>query len=325
MALKLSHPKEKFPFPDKQGSSLPNNNASGYIPSPELIAAVNVALALGQPLLLTGEPGTGKTGLAYYLAFKFELGDPVVFNAQTVSTKKDLFYHYDALGHFQWAQVHRDISEPLSQVDFEERLNLIRYEGLGLAIKKAQMEKKRSVVLIDEIDKAPRDLPNDLLAAIEKLRFDVPEIPGSEKVTYECPEDLKPVIIITSNSEKNLPDAFLRRVVYFHIDFPDKDELLRILQSRTTLFKDNNLEAIIDYFNEIRDSKGLSKKPATAELIAWATLLGQLKFPIKKLKSSEDAPLDKIEREILRIANSVLAKTKEDLALLNDDLNVSES
>lgn len=312
----LSHPDEKFKFP-KVDSLILNNDPEGYIPSAELIAAVNVALALGQPLLLTGEPGTGKTGLADYLAQKLGLEKPIVFNAQTVSTKKDLFYQYDALGHFQWAQSNKENTGTLTKEDFENRLNLVRYEGLGQAIKKAQDRKVQSIVLIDEIDKAPRDLPNDLLNAIENLSFEVPEIPGDPKVSYECPEDLKPFVIITSNSEKNLPDAFLRRVVYFHIEFPSKEVLLQILQKRIPALKTADIPALIQYFTRIRDNKRLNKKPATAELIAWSTLLSALDFPTAKLK---DESFDNHEKELLRLANSVLAKTKDDLEKLNSDL-----
>ncbi len=285
-------------------------DADAYLPSDELVAAVNVALALGQPLLLTGEPGTGKTQLAFHIARRFNLDKPLVFNAQTSSSKKDLFYTYDALGHFRWAQKNDDGG---AAADIEDRF--IRYEALGEAIRLA-LEKggKRSIVLIDEIDKAPRDLPNDLLAAIEALRFDVPEVPVKPKLEYECPRRLRPVIIITSNSEKNLPEAFLRRVVYHHIESPDTKKLLEILQAKGIAFgKDDDPEAIVTHFEEIR-GKGLNKKPATAELIAWATLLPKIGFPTKKLRTTTDLTAKEIK--MLLASYAVLAKTEDDLKKL---------
>ena len=322
MALQLSHPEEKFTFENFSGAKTQEDPAETYKPSRELVTAVKVSLALGQPLLLTGEPGTGKTGLAHYLAREFGLDEPIVFDAQTGSTKKDLFYTYDALAHFQWAQVRRDKPEELSHDDFVKKHKFIRYEGLGEAICRANEEKpRRSVVLIDEIDKAPRDLPNDLLAAIEKLAFEVPEI-LSEKVGYRCPPELRPIIVITSNSEKNLPDAFLRRVVYFHIKFPERDELLKILGAKIEALKGVDLEAVTDYFLKIREKKNLNKNPATAELIAWATLLGRIGFPTPKLNNT--AELTEAERDMIRTANSELAKTKEDLHTLNSALGLSD-
>ena len=138
------------------------NDPNLYVPSAGLMSAVNVALQLGQPLLLTGEPGTGKTQLAYHIAHFFNLGKPLIFNAQTSSQAKDLFYRYDALAHFQFAQTQK---EPLTSEEVEKRF--IRYRGLGKAIH----DDVKAVVLLDEIDKAPRDLPNDILVAIEDLSF----------------------------------------------------------------------------------------------------------------------------------------------------------
>lgn len=280
-------------------------DAKTYLPSPELMAAVNVALALGRPLLLTGAPGTGKTMLAWHIVQRFQdLAGPYVFNTQTISVKRDLFYRYDALGHFRWAQ-RGDTDEDFGR--------FFHYEGLGKAIKEAQEKGTRSVVLIDEIDKAPRDFPNDLLAAIEDLEFDVPEYPG-QKPTYKCPESLRPIIVITSNSEKNLPEPFLRRVVYHHIEFPDEQKLLEILKAKKIAFtKDDDSKAIVKHFNDIR-SKGLNKEPATAELIAWAALLPRLGFDTKKLNT-----LDKLtdeDRQKLHISYAVLVKTEEDLKKL---------
>lgn len=296
-------------LPDFKPLTNRKDDAATYLPSDELVAAVNVALALGRPLLLTGEPGTGKTQLAWHIAQRFSnLDGPHVFEVQTTSTKKDLFYYYDALGHFRWAQK----EEAGDDADIEQRF--IRYEALGYAIKMAQEKGRRSIVLIDEIDKAPRDLPNDLLAAIENLRFDVPEAPVKPKREYQCPDHLRPVIVITSNSEKNLPEAFLRRVVYHHIEFPGAQKLLEILQAKGIAFaKDDDPEAIVLHFESIR-GKGLNKRPATAELVAWATLLPKAGFPTRKLRQPEQ--LTEEERTLLHHSYAVLAKMEEDLKKL---------
>ncbi|MEM9888342.1 MAG: MoxR family ATPase [Bacteroidota bacterium] len=279
------------------------NDPNLYIPSKGLVNAVNVALALGQPLLLTGEPGTGKTRLAFHIAHIFNLGKPLIFNAQTTSTMKDLFYRYDALGHFQFCQTNQTL---LGKEDVEARF--IRYQGLGQAIK----EKQRAVVLIDEIDKAPRDLPNDVLAALEDLAFTVTETGKS----YRSAPDNRPIIIMTSNSEKNLPDAFLRRVTYYHIPFPDRATLLKILQSKSSRSSDMDLEAVIKHFELIRKGRKakLKKNPATAELIYWAQLLGKLGIDTSKLAKIDQLSAD--DKEKLAISYSVLAKNKEDLEAL---------
>lgn len=309
MDFRLYQPKdEPRELPDFKPLPGLAEDAGAYLPSDELVAAVNVALALGQPLLLTGEPGTGKTQLAYHVARQFKLDKPLVFNAQTSSSKKDLFYTYDALGHFRWAQ--KNESDAFD--DIESRF--IRYEALGEAIRLARNDGKRSVVLIDEIDKAPRDLPNDLLAAIEELRFDVPEVPVKPKLEYTCPPKLRPLIIITSNSEKNLPEAFLRRVVYHHIEFPGTQKLLEILQAKgIALGKKDDPAAIVAHFEEIR-GKGLNKKPATAELVSWATLLPKIGFPTHKLNTP--GQMTAPEKKLLQTSYAVLAKTEDDLKKL---------
>lgn len=277
------------------------NDPTLYRPSKGLQDAVNVALALSQPLLVTGEPGTGKTQLAHHIAHRFRLGEPIVFNAQTTSGANDLFYKYDALGHFQYSHNQR---EALTPAQIEERF--VHYQALGEAIRAG----KRKVVLIDEVDKAPRDLPNDVLAAIERLEFRVPEIGA----TYRAQPEHRPVIILTSNSEKNLPDAFLRRVVYYHIPFPDATALLEILNQKVEGYDATALRALVAHFEDIRDSKLLRKNPATAELIFWATLLHQAGFDPTVLENKKISTED---RALLLMSYSVLAKTKDDLTALH--------
>ena len=302
MNFHLYNKSEKRSLPTQPDHSALDDPAT-YIPSEGLVNAVNVALALGKPLLLTGEPGTGKTQLANHVAYIFDLDAPIIFNAKTTSSVKDLFYQYDALAHFQYSQTS---SVPLTDAEVEQRF--IQYVGLGKAIKEGQ----RAVVLIDEIDKAPRDLPNDILYELEKLSFQVPEV----NQYYQVNPQNKPIIILTSNSEKNLPDAFLRRVTYYHIPFPDDKSLLAILQAKFKGYPPQALQALIKHFEGIRNSRKnkLQKNPATAELINWAQLLLQLGFDASKLENL--GSLSDQEKQQLILSYSVLAKTKEDLLLL---------
>ena len=308
MPFKRYSKKDRRPFePSPMNENI--NDPSLYIPSDGLVSAMNVALALSQPLLLTGEPGTGKTRLADHVSWIFDLGQPLVFNAQTTSSVKDLFYRYDALGHFQYSQTKQEI---LSDAEVEDRF--IDYQALGKAIK----EDRRFVVLIDEIDKAPRDLPNDILAALEDLEFKVPEV----KKSYKASKANRPIIIMTSNSEKNLPDAFLRRVTFYHIPFPERGALLEILKSKVPDMANADLEALVLHFETIREGRKvkLNKKPATAELIYWALLLQKMGFHTSRLL--EMGQLTEAEKKQLAVSYSVLAKTKEDLQNLRKTLNL---
>jgi len=290
----------ELPAPALKGADL----WTGYEADPELEAAVNVSLLLGQPLLLTGEPGTGKTQLPFHLSNQFGWGDPLVFEAKSSSTYRDLFYTYDALGRF-----HARGMEGASRA----AKDYIEYNALGRAIlrtrKKSDVERylgsgynhdgpKPSVVLIDEIDKAPRDFPNDILREIENLYFKVPEI-DLEEIKADPAHRI--AVVITSNSEKSLPPAFLRRCTFFHIKPPSDEKLLQILRNRIGEMETGTFyAAALDFYNKVLGA-GLEKKPATAELIAW----------VAYLRARQVSDLS--NQEILRASLTVLAKSEDDL------------
>ena len=311
----------ELPLFDKPASL---DDPASYLADVGLRNAVNVALALGDPLLLTGEAGCGKTQLAASIAHEFGLRPPLVFNAKSTSTARDLFYRYDSLRHFHDIQVRQaekggEAGEargrPISVLDY------IDFEALGLAVllskPSAEVEGYlrpelagggpcRSVVLIDEIDKAPRDLPNDLLNEIASMEFTVRETGMSFKAELKY----RPIVILTSNSEKNLPDAFMRRCVFYHIEFPKAERLREIVTRRIELssgFTPQMLDAAIARFEEIREMR-LKKKPATAELIAWVRILDRLGLDVS----------DAGAREAVAFTYAALVKNSEDRETLQN-------
>jgi MoxR-like ATPase len=272
------------------------HSASGYLPDAGLVDAVNVALLLCQPLLVTGEPGTGKTQLAAAVAYQLGLEQPLIFETKSTAAARDLFYSFDHVGRFRNAQTG-------ATVDIR---HFLTYNALGEAILRAQDPKtighlvpdsfelsppRRSVVLIDEIDKAPRDFPNDILNEIDRLFFRIPELGGA--IVGVEHDRYRPILIMTSNSEKSLPDAFLRRCIFYSIPFPDEARLQQIILSRlgelisheAVLLKDT-----VAFLLAIRlDAVGLRKRPGTAEMLNWVGAI--LEFgdnPQKPLKEQPD-------------------------------------
>ena len=292
-----------------------------YIPHKELTDAVNVALALGMPLLLTGKPGTGKTQLAYTLAHELKAKPLLKFETKSTSQARDLFYTFDALNSFKMKNV-------------TDQRHFIHYQALGQAILEAfpakavkkllppapKSEKKgktahngprRAVVLIDEIDKAPRDFPNDLLNEIDRLYFRVPELnnqasPGADDENKGIPSCYRPIIIMTSNSEKGLPDAFLRRCIYYDIPFPDPRQMQQIISTRLGGISTQKpmLKDALRIFYKLRQDHRLNKDPSTAELLNWLQILiVRNADPELPLVSQPDLVLETL---------STLVKTKSD-------------
>lgn len=291
-------------------------NPEYYIAEKGLRDAVNVALALGQPLIITGEPGTGKTQLAGSVAYELGLHKPLVFYAKTTSNATDMFYQYDALRRFQ--DSHIPGKTAINTEDY------ITYQAFGIAILLTRPPDEvkqflpehlkgkgmtRSVVLIDEIDKAPRDMPNDILNEIEKMEFTVKETGR----TFTADRRFRPILILTSNSEKNLPDAFLRRCMFYHISFPEKEQLCQIVQKRFDGhpgFTPEFINNAIQHFNDIRNTVK-KKMPATAEFLTWISMLQSLNFD----KLDINGQIEK-----LAMSYSVLAKNQEDLKQLKEKL-----
>ena len=283
--------------------------ADRYISHANLDIAAEVAIQLEQPLLLTGEPGTGKTTYARHLARTFgeQTGEGelplLMFETKSTSAARDLFYHFDHLGRFHAAH---DQTMP------SDNRAYLTFNALGAAILRSRPAAEvadllpehrrpcRCVVLIDEIDKAPRDFPNDILNEIERQYFRIPEL-GLRTIVAD--PDYRPLVVLTSNSEKNLPDAFLRRCVFYHLPFPDPAAMRDIV--RANLDGEPALTAdAIDFFYALRTLE-LDKPPATAELVGWLKAL-------RGRGASSARTLAEV-RQIVQGTLGVLAKTAEDL------------
>jgi MoxR-like ATPase len=237
-------------------------DAQYFEPGDDLATAMNTALGLGEPLLLTGEPGTGKTQAAYFLSYRLKV--PLLhFQVKSESTAKDLLYQFDSVRYFH------DASTDKAGREFNKE-DYVEFRGLGQAMVEGKRDNLPRVVLLDEIDKAPRDFPNDLLLELDQMRFTITET-GAE---VAAPPELRPIVIITSNSERRLPEPFLRRCVYHHIVFDD-DLVERVVEKRRGLYpaiSDDLVKLAVQRFLGLR-TRDLRKIPATSELLAWLQVL----------------------------------------------------
>jgi MoxR-like ATPase len=227
---------------------------SGYIASRSLEDAVNCALALERPLLVKGEPGTGKTLLAHHVAEGLGMSMDS-WHIKSTSKAEDGLYVYDTIQRLNDAR--------FGDGDVKDIRSYIRLGPLGRVFS----SEERQVLLIDEVDKADLEFPNDILRELDEMQFTVMET-GDEVVAKK-----RPMVIITSNNEKELPDAFLRRCVFHFIDFPDVDQMREIIDVHHPQVEKKLLEQVLVKFYWLRDQKELRKRPSTSELIDWITAL----------------------------------------------------
>ncbi len=260
-----------------------------YLTSEALESAVNCALVLERPLLVKGEPGTGKTLLAESLAAA--LGARLLrWHVKSTTRAQDGLYVYDT--------VQRLYDSRFGDGDVKDIRRYIRLGPLG----EAMASPERVVLLIDEVDKADIEFPNDLLHELDRMRFVIPET-GDEVVAKQ-----RPVVVITSNNEKELPDAFLRRCVFHFIDFPDADLMRRIVAVHHPRLDEALLEQALAAFYELREMKRLRKRPSTSELIDWIAVLKAAGLTAVKLEGA--VPF-----------LGTLLKKEQDLASLADQLS----
>lgn len=225
-----------------------------YVASEELMAAVDIAIALEKPLLIKGEPGTGKTMLAE--AISQSMGkDLYIWNIKSTTKAQDGLYVYDT--------IQRLYDSQFGEEGVDDIAHYIKLGKLGEAFK----ADKQVILLIDEIDKADLEFPNDLLWELDKMEFYIRET----RETIKAKE--RPIVIITSNAEKELPDAFLRRCIFHYITFPDRDQMTEIVHAHFENLEENVLKNALDTFYWIRSIKDVRKKPSTSELIDWIRAL----------------------------------------------------
>lgn len=237
----------------------------------QLQTAINMALAVGAPLLLTGEPGTGKTQVAWYLGWYFGIS-VYPYQVRSTATADDMKYDFDAVAYLRNAQDRNEAARP--------RQDFLRKKALWLAYE----DEKPSVLLIDEIDKAPRDFPNDLLLELANHRFQHPFLDDVIDPKSSAP----PIVVIISNVERRLPDAFLRRCIFHHIELTPQ-LVHTAVQARTGDFPrldDAARDEALKRFWEIRENDQIQKRPSTAEVLVWLAILSAQGVTAAQLKGA---------------------------------------
>ena len=264
------------------------SGTNSYIATEDLIVAVNAAISLERPLLIKGEPGTGKTELAKQVSKALNL-NMIEWHVKSTTKAQQGLYEYEAVSRLRDSQ--------LGDKKVNNIRNYIRKGKLWQAFE----TKEKCVLLIDEIDKADIEFPNDLLQELDKMEFHV----------YETDQNIKalqrPVVIITSNNEKELPDAFLRRCFFHYIKFPDMETMKKIVHSHFPKIKESLLAVALTQFYELRDTTGIKKKPSTSEVLDWLKLL-----------LADDLNTDDLKRpgkDSLPVLHGALLKNEQDVHL----------
>jgi MoxR-like ATPase len=317
------------------------NHPANYRAGSDLVDAVNTAIDVTRPLLLTGNPGTGKSQLAERIAWEFNLGPVLRFEAQSLSEANDLFYRFDLIGHLAAVQLYKSategnaegLSQRVTSADTLRHPELfVKLGPLGEAIVRSNPQQyatifdavfgpeelaantrpRPSVVLIDEIDKASRDFPNDLLNGIDRLEFRIREL-GIDLMDVD--PLYRPIVIVTSNSERDLPPPFLRRCTFFHIDDPTKEELRSIVARRffaepgtdhAELELPPFYEQLLETFWSFREQhkNDLQYLPGTSELIDWTDALQR--------REVEPSAAFRERLDLVRSTGSTVSKHKDD-------------
>ena len=262
---------------------------SSYVATDDLKLAVNAAITLQRPLLIKGEPGTGKTMLAEEVAAA--IGLPLLqWHVKSTTTAQQGLYEYDAVSRLRDSQLG------------DERVRSIENYIVKGVLWQAFESDQQMVLLIDEIDKADIEFPNDLLRELDRMEFHVYETRELIRAKH------RPIVMITSNNEKELPDAFLRRCFFHYIKFPDRETMQAIVDVHFPGLKKQLLKEALDSFYQIRELPGLKKKPSTSELLDWLKLLVAEDIPAEALRSRDD-------KTVIPPLHGALLKNEQDIHL----------